>query len=70
MQGGQDTSVEVVDKNGDTKEKFEYGPFGKASVYDAAGALVGPGAFSGLAAPSCSAGLRASSSSTSKAAAS
>ena len=46
MQGGQDTSVEVVDKNGDTKEKFEYGPFGKASVYDAAGALVGTGEFS------------------------
>ncbi|MFN7586933.1 MAG: RHS repeat-associated core domain-containing protein, partial [Planctomycetota bacterium] len=43
LHGGQDTAAKLVNQSGQVVEQYEYDPFGKATVYTAAGALVDVG---------------------------
>ncbi|MFN7588430.1 MAG: RHS repeat-associated core domain-containing protein, partial [Planctomycetota bacterium] len=43
LHGGQDTASKLVNQSGQVVEQYEYDPFGKATVYTAAGALVDVG---------------------------
>jgi RHS repeat-associated protein len=43
LSGGQDTAAKLVNQSGQVVEQYEYDPFGKATVYTSAGALVDVG---------------------------
>ena len=51
LHGGQDTAAKLVDEDGVVVEQYEYDPYGRVTVYDGSGSLVGDGSASGVGLP-------------------
>lgn len=58
LHGGQDTAAKLVNDAGVVVEQYEYDPYGKVTVYDGSGSLVGDGSVSGVGLPFLWKGIR------------